>query len=224
MYFEQLGIAAEHLQGAQILRVGYFRPGGCTASGFGQGEQSFQTLGGGFGFFAVLRGDARFLEQCLEVEPLPHIERRYVDIETGHANLVLRQRCLHRLAVVGGAQVARHKHDEQRAVDSVLRPAEGRRLEQVAQILALLASADGFQHTAADWVLSGVAGVANLRERSHIAAPGTGDHLPPVAMVSLAKLREQPHQGAAGGILNLVGQLDAVGFLSATEERPWRRQ
>jgi hypothetical protein len=37
-------------------------------------------------------------------------------------------------------------------------------------------------------------------------------------MVGLAKLREQPHQRAAGGILNLVGQLDAVGLLPATEE------
>jgi hypothetical protein len=49
-----------------------------------------KTASGGFGFFAVLRSDTHFLEQRLEVEPLPHIQRRYVYIETCDANLVLR--------------------------------------------------------------------------------------------------------------------------------------
>ena len=147
-----------------------------------------------------------------------HIQRRHIDIEADGAHLVLRQRGLHRLAVVGGAQVAGDQHHEQRAVDGVLRPAVRRGLEVVAQVFALLACADDIQHTAAHRVLGGVAGVAHLRERTDITAACTGDHLAPVGMVSLGKLREQPHQGAAGRVLHLVGQLDAIRLLPAAEK------
>ena len=158
------------------------------------------------------------LEQRLEVEPLLHVERRHIDVEAGDAHLVLRQRCLHRLAIVGGAQVAGDQHDEQRAVDGVLRPAKGRGLEMLAEVLALLAGADEIEHTAADRMLGGIAGVAHLRERAHIAATGAGDDLAPVGVVGLGELREEPHQRAVGRILHLVGQLDAVGLLPAAEK------
>ena len=83
-----------------------------------------QELSGGFGFLAVLRGDAGFLEERLEVETLLHVERRHVDIEAGDADLILRAAdALHRLAIVGGAQVAGDQHDEQRAIDGILWPA-----------------------------------------------------------------------------------------------------
>ena len=147
-----------------------------------------------------------------------HIERRYIDVETGDAHLVLRQRCLHRLAIIGGAQVAGDQHDEQRAVNRVLLPAIGCGLEMLAQILALLAGAYEIEHAAADGVLGGIAGVAHLCERADIAATGAGNDLAPVAVIGLAKLREQPHQRAVAGILHLVGQLDAIGLLPSAEK------
>jgi len=37
-------------------------------------------------------------------------------------------------------------------------------------------------------------------------------------MIRLGELWEEPLQRAVGGILNLVGEFDAVGFLPATEK------
>ena len=89
---EQLGIAAEHLQGMHALRIGGLRSGRTAAGGFRQREKLLQELRGGFGFFAVLRGDADFLEERLEVEPLLHIERRHIHVKARDAHLVLRER------------------------------------------------------------------------------------------------------------------------------------
>jgi hypothetical protein len=76
-----------------------------------------------------------------------------------------------------------------------------------------------FEHSPADWVLSGVhRGTRPVRAHPTSPAPRAGDHLTPVGMVSLREMREQPLQRAAGSVLNLVGQLDAVGLLPATEK------
>ncbi len=136
----------------------------------------------------------------------------------GDADLVLRQGGLHRLAVVGGAQVAGDQHDEKGAVDGVLGPAEGGGLEMLAEVAALFARADEIEHAPADGVLGGVAGVAHLGEGAHIAAPGAADDLAPVGVIGLREPWEEPHQGAVGRVLHLVGQLDAGGLLATAEK------
>ena len=88
----------------------------------------------------------------------------------------------------------------------------------LADVLALLAGANEIEHTTADGVLGDIAGVAHLRERTHVAGAGAGDDLAPVGVIGLGELREEPLQGAVCGILNLVGQLDAVGLLPAAEK------
>ena len=85
------------------------------------------------------------------------------------AHLILRQRCLYRLAIIGGAQVTGNQHDEQCAINGVLWPAKWCTFEILAEILALLASANKVEHATADGVLGGIAGVAYLRERAYIA-------------------------------------------------------
>ena len=100
----------------------------------------------------------------------------------------------------------------------------GAALEIFAQVLALLAGADVIEHATADRVLGGVAGIADLRERADITGTGAGDDLSPVGVVGLGELRKEPHQRAVGGILHLVGELDAVGFLPAAEKDLRRRR
>src|ERR1019366_9627667 len=98
-----------------------------------QREELLQELRGGFGFLAILRGDADFLEERLEVEPLLHIERRHIHVKTGDAHLILRERLrLRRLPIDCGAKVAGNQHDKKSAIDRVLRPAKWRRLEMLA--------------------------------------------------------------------------------------------
>ena len=214
-----MGIAAEHLQGTHVLRIGGLRPGRAAAGGFRQREQLLQELRGGFGFLAVLRGDTDFLEERLEVEPLLHVERRHVHVEAGDAHLILRERLrLRRLAIDGGAKVAGDQHDEQRAINGVLRPAKWCGSEVLANVLALLAGPNEIEHATADGVLGDIARVPHLRKRAHIAGAGAGDDLSPVGVIGLGELREKPLQGAACGIPHLIGQFDAVGLLPAAEK------
>ena len=94
----------------------------------------------------------------------------------------------------------------------------GADLEVLLDVLALLAGANEIEHTTADGMLGDIALVAHLRERAHIASAGAGDDLAPVGVIGLGELREEPLHGAACGILNLVGQFDAIGLLSAAEK------
>ena len=94
----------------------------------------------------------------------------------------------------------------------------------LADLLALLASPNEIEHTTTDGVLGDIAGVAYLRERPNVAGAGAVDDLAPVGVIGLGELREKSLQGAVCGILNLVGQLDAVGLLSRRRERPSRRR
>ncbi len=76
-----------------------------------------QELRSGFGFLAILSADADFLKQRLKIKPLLHIERRYVHVETGDANLILRKGLrLNRLTIDRGAKVAGNQHDVERAI------------------------------------------------------------------------------------------------------------
>ena len=218
MDLEQLGISAKHLQGTDILSVWRLRLGCDTAGGFGQGEQFLERFNGCFRLLAVLGGDARFLEKRLEIESLLHVQRGHVDIEGGDTHLVLWQRGKRRLAIQGGSQVAGDQHHEQGAVDGVLWPAVGSSLEVVAQVLALLATAYEFEHTATDWVLGGIALIAHLSKSAYIARSSASNDLTPVGMVSLGEKREEPQKRAAAGLLHLVSQLDAVSLLSATKK------
>src|ERR1035437_3602684 len=88
----------------------------------------------------------------------------------------------------------------------------------LADFPGLLAGANEVEHAAADGMLRDIAGVAHLRERAHIAGAGAGDDLSPINVVGLGELREESLQSAAGGILHLIRQFDAVGLLSAAEE------
>ncbi len=172
--------------------IGGLRPGHVTAGRFRQCEQLFQEFCGGFRFLAVLGGDTCFLEQRLEVEPLLYIERRYIHVEAGHAHLILWERLgLCWLAIVSGrAKVASHKHDKERPIDSILRPAERRRSEVFTDVFALLAGPNEIEHTTADGMLGDIAGVGYLGKGAHIAGAGAVDDLTPVGVICFGELRK----------------------------------
>src|SRR5438552_3074750 len=88
----------------------------------------------------------------------------------------------------------------------------------LADVLALLAGANQINHATADGMFGDIARVAYLRESANVAGARSIYNLPPVGMIGLGELREEPFQRAVCGVLDLIGQHDTVRLLPSAEK------
>src|SRR5262249_7820387 len=136
-----------------------------------------------------------------------------------NTNLVLWERLsLCGLPIHSRAKISGEQHDKECAVNCILRPPEGRRPEVLANVLALLTSANKLQYASSHRMFGDIAVMAYLRHCPYIAATRPCDNLSPVSMVGLRELREQTFQCVTCGILNLVSELDSVCLLSTAQK------
>ena len=185
------------------------------SGGFGEGRR---TAGAGGKVLELLEegrelrslltrlvGDSRRGQEPAHGEALRRRRRCVLLVERDLADLGLREllRAAEILPVLGGADVPGREQNEDGPAHGVLRPAERRPGEPLLEVGALGAPrADRGQHFLAHRVRGRLSVVANGVERVGGAIAGLRDDLPPVGVVALRELREQPDERSVGGGLD----------------------
>ena len=204
---EQLLVAGQGLQLHKVVRVRGDWQRRFAAGAFGEAQQRPQEFLSGSTLLVGLAGDAGCLEELAQLQALPGVHRGALHAEVRAGYLALVQLPgLQRHAICGAAHVACPEQTDERRIRRIPRPAVRRCREVRPDFPALPAGPDETQNRGANAMLVRLAGEAHGLQGVLRTVSSAFDHQPPTAVVGIAELRVEAHQGRFGGGLHLVGK------------------